>query len=138
MNKIIVTGLPRSGSMSVAEALTILGYNTIHHCPIRNPGTEHLLSEDTYDAYVSCNYLFTPFCTSNKWILLHRDDWESAIRKIDENFDRWLDHTIVYYKKRKLEQENLLHYNVNQGWEPLCSFLNKPVPNVDFPHLNKA
>jgi hypothetical protein len=25
---------------------------------------------------------------------------------------------------------------VQQGWEPLCDFLKKPVPHVPFPHLN--
>jgi hypothetical protein len=32
--------------------------------------------------------------------------------------------------------EKLLVYEVSQGWEPLCKFLNKPVPDVPFPHVN--
>lgn len=31
---------------------------------------------------------------------------------------------------------NLLLYNIKDGWEPLCQFLNKPIPNTDFPHSN--
>lgn len=34
-------------------------------------------------------------------------------------------------------KEHLLVYEVKNGWEPLCSFLNLPVPSEPFPHLNK-
>jgi hypothetical protein len=30
----------------------------------------------------------------------------------------------------------LLVYDVGQGWDPLCRFLGKAVPAVEFPHLN--
>ena len=29
-------------------------------------------------------------------------------------------------------------WNVKEGWEPLCKFLNVPVPACDLPHLNKG
>lgn len=32
--------------------------------------------------------------------------------------------------------EKLLVFEVKQGWEPLCEFLDVPVPNTPFPHLN--
>lgn len=32
--------------------------------------------------------------------------------------------------------ERLLVFNVQQGWEPLCKFLEKPVPTTPFPHIN--
>lgn len=28
-------------------------------------------------------------------------------------------------------------FNCKEGWEPLCQFLDVPVPNVPFPHKNK-
>lgn len=35
--------------------------------------------------------------------------------------------------------ERLLVYDVKEGWEPLCRFLNVPVPqDVPFPHLNDS
>lgn len=34
--------------------------------------------------------------------------------------------------------EDLLVMNVKQGWEPLCKFLAKPIPKVDFPKLRKS
>lgn len=32
--------------------------------------------------------------------------------------------------------ERLLEWEVGDGWEPLCKFLGKPVPDVPFPHAN--
>lgn len=36
----------------------------------------------------------------------------------------------------ELPPERLLVYEVKQGWEPLCAFLGKPVPDEPFPHVN--
>lgn len=33
-------------------------------------------------------------------------------------------------------KEKLLVLDLKDGWEPLCKFLDKEVPNVPFPHLN--
>jgi hypothetical protein len=30
----------------------------------------------------------------------------------------------------------LLEFDVREGWEPLCQFLDKDVPSVPFPHRN--
>lgn len=38
--------------------------------------------------------------------------------------------------KEFVPAERLLVYNVKEGWEPLCNFLNVPVPAEPFPHLN--
>jgi hypothetical protein len=32
--------------------------------------------------------------------------------------------------------EKLLVFRVEQGWEPLCKFLGKPIPAEPFPHIN--
>ena len=32
----------------------------------------------------------------------------------------------------------MLVYQVTEGWAPLCRFLEKPVPDTPFPHLNDA
>lgn len=39
--------------------------------------------------------------------------------------------------KTYVPADNLLVYDVSEGWEPLCKFLNVPVPNEPMPHLNK-
>lgn len=33
-------------------------------------------------------------------------------------------------------KENLLEWSVEEGWGPLCQFLDKPVPSVPFPKAN--
>lgn len=38
--------------------------------------------------------------------------------------------------KRECPPEKLLVYDITEGWEPLCKFLKKPIPDVPFPHVN--
>jgi len=33
--------------------------------------------------------------------------------------------------------ERLLEYELGSGWEPLCKFLGKPIPDEPFPHINE-
>lgn len=35
-------------------------------------------------------------------------------------------------------REKLLVMNLSEGWEPLCKFLGRPVPDVPFPRTNDA
>lgn len=39
--------------------------------------------------------------------------------------------------KRAVPKEQLLIYNVSEGWGPLCEFLKVPVPDEPFAHKNK-
>ena len=39
---------------------------------------------------------------------------------------------------RDCPPDRLLVFDVSEGWEPLCKFLGKPVPNVPFPHMNDS
>ena len=51
-------------------------------------------------------------------------------------------HAIAVYEKNNADvqaaftQERLLTYNIGDGWEPLCRFLGKPVPDMPFPRSN--
>ena len=45
------------------------------------------------------------------------------------------DHTEAV--KAFVGEERLLVYNVKEGWEPLCSFLEVAVPTQPFPRLNQ-
>ena len=38
--------------------------------------------------------------------------------------------------ERVVPAERLLTWNVAEGWGPLCEFLEVPVPDVEFPHVN--
>ncbi|TPP65495.1 hypothetical protein FGIG_09514 [Fasciola gigantica] len=39
--------------------------------------------------------------------------------------------------KQVVPADRLLVFNVKDGWEPLCTFLNKPIPDVRFPRFNE-
>ena len=52
------------------------------------------------------------------------------------------EHCIRIFKKHNdavrnvVPRDRLLEYDVKQGWEPLCAFLDVPIPGKPFPHLN--
>ena len=81
--------------------------------------------------------LFTPFAKkmgnmASKliWQRSHKgtmDDKEAAIARYQEHIDE---------VKAAVPPEKLLIFTVTEGWEPLCKFLNKAVPNEDFPNVN--
>merc|ERR1712150_195485 len=37
-----------------------------------------------------------------------------------------------------IPSDQLLVFNVKEGWEPLCQFLNLPIPDFPFPDENKV
>jgi len=57
------------------------------------------------------------------------DDREHAIEVFEKHNKRVQD---------GVPADRLLVYEVKQGWEPLCEFLEVPVPDEPFPHLNEA
>ncbi len=65
---------------------------------------------------------------------------------VEKTFDGRLDrdHVISVYKahsevvKRAVPRERLLVYDVAQGWEPLCAFLDVAVPAAPFPRTNST
>ena len=59
-----------------------------------------------------------------------KDEMDALSRKVYE------DH---YALVRKVTpKERLLEYKFGQGWEPLCEFLGKEVPDVPFPRVNDS
>jgi len=38
--------------------------------------------------------------------------------------------------KKEVPSDRLLIYSADQGWEPLCRFLDVPIPETDFPNVN--
>ena len=55
----------------------------------------------------------------------------------DKEFARtvWDEH--IAEVKASVKPENLLIYDVRQGWDPLCEFLDLSIPEQELPHLNK-
>jgi len=48
---------------------------------------------------------------------------------------QWVSFSVQPFYFKKFNP--FLVFNVKQGWEPLCEFLNKPIPNEPFPNTNK-
>ena len=44
----------------------------------------------------------------------------------------------IIFLQNTVQKDRLLIWNVKDGWEPLCGFLNKPIPKVPIPHDNKT
>ena len=48
-------------------------------------------------------------------------------------FNTWEQHV-----RETVPEERLLVFEVKQGWEPLCNFLNLPIPEETFPNVNDS
>lgn len=42
------------------------------------------------------------------------------------------------YIRSIVPKENLLEHRSQDGWEPLCKFLGKPIPNEPYPCVNQG
>jgi hypothetical protein len=40
--------------------------------------------------------------------------------------------------KRITPKDRLLLFQLDEGWDPLCKFLDKPVPDIPFPRVNET
>lgn len=40
--------------------------------------------------------------------------------------------------RRLVPKEQLLEFKLGDGWGPLCEFLNCPIPDVPYPHMNSS
>ncbi|KAM4061063.1 P-loop containing nucleoside triphosphate hydrolase protein [Hirsutella rhossiliensis] len=208
--KVLALGLPRTGSASIAEALTILGYKDVYHGSrfFDSPGDLRIFSRAA-----DATFPVLPTYTGRAFTL---QDWEKVFGSCEastdvagvfsnqlvelypkakviltvRSFDKWyesMDEAIfkslgnfradmcvklgsqfvmdcrklclgffdaktvdearknarmVYNRhhcllQEKVPPEQLLIYTMGDGWEPLCQFLGKPVPDASFPWVNE-
>lgn len=214
--KVLSLGLPRTGSTSMAEALSILGYKNVYHTSKAiNRRRDWEVLDAAADATFPClpSHTGEPF-TKEQWdeifgaseattdcasifgpelirtypdavvILVQRDyqKWYESvfgslvptvwnpITNFSVSYIEPLIGSVAGRATRKLilglfdsktpeeaqqkarwafdrhEQrireaappEKLLTYRMGDGWEPLCDFLGKDVPDQDFPWMNEA
>lgn len=69
-------------------------------------------------------HLITSRLFQNRW-----EDKEYVYKKVNEYTETVID---------TIPREQLLLFKVQDGWEPLCAFLNVSVPSVPFPHENNG
>jgi fructose-1,6-bisphosphatase/inositol monophosphatase family enzyme len=176
--KIFGIGLSKTGTTSLAQALTILGYKTRDY-----PGLSHYSRGDLSSINPSLLEEFdaltdTPIPSffreldakypDAKFILTHRDRegwlkscqkqftqkladkqneahnrlftdlYDSTVfdaEKFAAGYDKFTQAVEAHFRDRP---GKLLTMNVvaGDGWEKLCPFLNKPIPDVPFPKAN--
>ncbi|KAF4119702.1 hypothetical protein GMORB2_4611 [Geosmithia morbida] len=215
--KVLVMGLPRTGSASLAEALRILGYKDVYHgVDIMDKLDDHHFFNRAADASFPClpSYNGGPPLTHDQWeelygpceastdmagafgalmvraypkakVVLPIRDYDAWARSVDDTVLRGLWNPLIStvtwifapligsvavvamrkvtlglfrasdvdgarhnlsatYERHHRElrdavpPDNLLEYRVGEGWPRLCAFLDKPVPDVDFPWVNEA
>ncbi|CAG9953277.1 unnamed protein product [Clonostachys rosea f. rosea IK726] len=71
--------------------------------------------------------------------------WPGLFRAIDGKVEtgmlrnaKWVYRAHYAMVRGMVPKDRLLEWSVDDGWEPLCEFLGKPVPKEPFPHTNTA
>ncbi len=62
--------------------------------------------------------------------------FEGRMHDRDYLVQRFKDH--IAEVQATIPPERLLTFEAKDGWKPLCKFLDKPVPNEPFPHINDS
>jgi len=157
-----VVGFPRCGGASVCRALRMLGWKSIH-----NPRHWDQMEgyNAAGDVMITAHWreLFSMFPRS-KFILNTRGlpEWLESLKRIPGFwqspylYDRYyrqkvyltdsVDNTgalSLAFVKHEMDvqdtipKDQLLVFPQPFSWEPLCTFLDKPIPSKPFPWLNK-
>jgi hypothetical protein len=99
-----------------------------------------LYGDDLQGRFAAARELVDP-----KWFAyaeMMRDMWSrSGLLRGKETTDEWMAAAIGHYEeqvRRDVPSDRLLVWSVGDGWEPLCEFLEVPVPDTPFPHLNDS
>jgi hypothetical protein len=117
---------------------------------VRDPETWYESSRDTIleagpkSFQKLMTIIFQPFSSRLRKIMrivhLNRDYWQHIFegRLEDKSYVMRVFNQHIDEVKQTVPSERLLVYQVKEGWEPLCRFLGKPVPEgKSFPNLNK-
>lgn len=80
------------------------------------------------------------FCSELFWVQesFMRGNWNVFYKGEFANNSRAVLKEHCRTVKEHVAPERLLEWDIQDGWEPLCQFLGKTVPNTPFPSLNKA
>jgi hypothetical protein len=103
-----------------------------------HPGSRFILTVRPTDQWIRSmvSHFGTDDTAMRRWIYGHGHPLGNERVYIDR-YERHTREVRAYFSQRP---EDLLELAITdgQGWEPLCSFLGEPVPNVPFPRSNSA
>uniref|UniRef100_A0A0D2YKP1 NAD dependent epimerase/dehydratase n=1 Tax=Fusarium oxysporum (strain Fo5176) TaxID=660025 RepID=A0A0D2YKP1_FUSOF len=178
--KALCLGLPRTGTTSLAAALSVLGLRDVHqgstmpwsdfeffdraadasfpNLPTYND--KGGLTREEWDVlYAPCEAVIEPaglfaqqlldvypgvkVIVSKRpykaWSAIYKmvlgkfgaHDYQSVKARLRDVYDEH--HAML---RERVSPENLLEFDVVEGWEPLCQFLDVGVPETEFPRVN--
>lgn len=159
-------GLPRTGTKTFCKAIKLLGYKRVKHNPrfehlvdldaasdagcviyykyldYKYPNSKFVLCTRDLETWLaSAEFIYTKYPSTNVDIAILRRMlmYESVTfdrEKFVVAYHRYHEDVRRYFKDRP---NDLLEMNITEGdgWEKLCPFLEIPVPEVPFPHLNR-
>ena len=67
-----------------------------------------------------------------------REEFHATSRKTSMANARETYYKHYMYVRTLVPKERLLEYELGSGWDPLCAFLGKEVPDVLFPRVNES
>lgn len=158
-----IIGFPRCGSVSLCEALHILGWNPIHNPRHWDQIENHNASGDAWITAHWCELL--EMFPDSKFILNLRDvdSWLASLQRIPEFWQsdrlydqylrlrvygthdvlnvarlraQWDDH--IKRIREEIPREQLLEFRQPFLWAPLCEFLGVTIPDTEFPWRNRG
>lgn len=162
--KVFGLGLGKTGTRSLADAMKVLGY-TVKHAP-RDLSQVHD-NDFTNDLFIATRYRFLDYVYPNaKFLCTYRDlkPWLASasrfdkkrglggLRRMETRFDalgavcfneeKFIEAHEKYYREVReyfAGRDDFLEINVcmGDGYDKICPFLGKPIPNKPFPHSNQ-
>jgi len=164
--KVFCIGFSKTGTTSLDKALAILGYRNVHwlrgHLKPKIGWIDYI-KKSPFDAFSDAP-MYRPNLfkkidkafPNSKFILTVRkpedlaNSWSNYFNHVTWSFTNDDDKKLLMtmYKKHNNEvieyfkdkPSKLLIFDVfsGDGWEKLCKFINKPIPDLEFPHKRKA
>lgn len=81
---------------------------------------------------------FSAFIKNSPWgEMVAKTIWDTLDHRMDDK-----EFMVSYFERRNQEiidafpANRLLVYQIKEGWEPLCKFLEVPLPDTEFPRIN--
>lgn len=140
--------LQKTFKESIAE-----GYNFFAYTPFYIPEFLMGFLENNRNLNIKFIYSERDYISWKDSIKMFLKDWSpESFRKsyvdfvdnicwnyLNENYNSVINHFVYIKEIAKNFNIPILQYNLNQGWDPFCSFLDVPIPkDIKIPHLNKS
>ncbi|KAA8642716.1 sulfotransferase family protein [Aspergillus tanneri] len=129
--KVLALGMSRTGTMSLYVALKELGYSCYHmaECSLDQKNDSLALWSRAIDAKFNENGRKFSGADFDQMLWRYND-----ASHLPNGFAAHYDQVRVAAQKRGRE---VLEFEVQDGWGPLCQFLRKEAPDKPFPHVNE-